>query len=265
MGAVAERGSFAPSPGGDDRVRVGNAADPVGAPHEQPAGRIGPNAVTRLAEAITAFCGRPACERVFGAAGVARYLDHPPGEMVDERHVSRLHAALTADVGFPLAQAISADAGRRTGEYLLAHRIPRLAQAMLKRLPRALAARVLVAAIARHAWTFAGSGQFSYRFGPGLELSIRRSPVCRLLHTEAPACSYYAATFERVFAEMLGPRTTVTETACEAMGAEACRFSVSWQPGSGIRRPRRAGRRDPTSATVPSPATPRCRSPRWRR
>ncbi len=227
MGAVAERGSFAPSPGGDDRARVERAAGPVGAPHE-PAGRIGPNAVTRLAEAIEHFCGRVACERVFAAAGVSHHLLHAPERMVDERDVARLHAALVADLGFELARVISADAGRRTGEYLLSHRIPPLAQAVLKRLPRALASRVLASAIGRHAWTFAGSGQFGYRFGRGLELWIRHSPVCRLLRTEEPACTYYAATFERVFGEMLGARTQVVETACEAMGAAACRFAVSW-------------------------------------
>jgi divinyl protochlorophyllide a 8-vinyl-reductase len=227
MGAVAERGSFAPSPGGDDRARVERAAGPVGAPGE-PAGRIGPNVVTRLAEAIEHFCGRMACERVFAAAGVSHHLAHAPEHMVDENDVARLHAALVADPGFELSRVISADAGRRTGEYLLARRIPRLVQAVLKRLPRALAARVLVSAIGRHAWTFAGTGQFGFRFGRGLELWIRHSPVCRLLRTEKPACSYYEATFERVFGEMLEPRTTVVETACEAMGAPPCRFVVQW-------------------------------------
>ncbi len=113
-------------------------------------------------------------------------------------------------------------------DYLLANRIPAFAQRVLKITPRPLAARILVAAIARHAWTFSGSGEFSYQFAPHLRLRIARSPICKGLCTEAPACAYFAATFERVFAEVMGSSLSVTETECAAMGAAACVFEVRW-------------------------------------
>jgi divinyl protochlorophyllide a 8-vinyl-reductase len=91
-----------------------------------------------------------------------------------------------------------------------------------------LAARLFVMAIAKHAWTFTGSGAFSYRFGPELTLRIVGSPVCRLLKTDNPACHYFAGTFARLFTVILHTKATVTETECAAAGAPACRFRVTW-------------------------------------
>ena len=48
------------------------------------AGRIGPNAITRMAEALTAALGPEPTTTLFGAAGLARYLATPPERMVDE-------------------------------------------------------------------------------------------------------------------------------------------------------------------------------------
>lgn len=191
-------------------------------------GVIGPNAVTRVAEALTQAFGAGVCREIFLAAGVERHLSDPPREMVDESDVARLHRAMVERLGPTEAGNASRLAGRLTGDYLLAHRIPALAQILLGVLPRPLAARILVAAIARHAWTFAGSGAFSFSFSPKLQLRIARSPICRRLRTEGPACHYFAAAFERVFGAMLGPCVRVIEVDCEACGAPACRFDVSW-------------------------------------
>jgi divinyl protochlorophyllide a 8-vinyl-reductase len=195
-----------------------------------PAGRMGPNAVTRLAEALDIREGREVCRHVFAAAGLLGHLDDPPTHMVDEADVARLHRALVADIGPRRAAEASWVAGRLTGDYLLAHRIPAPAQAVLRLLPRRLAAALLAKAIARHSWTFAGSGSFSYAFqrDPQLVLALSGSPVCRLLRTQEPACHYFAGAFECVFAAVLGPTARVTETRCEAAGDTACRFEVRW-------------------------------------
>jgi divinyl protochlorophyllide a 8-vinyl-reductase len=119
----------------------------------------------------------------------------------------------------------------RTADYLLAHRIPLPVQRVLKRLPAGLAARVLLAAISRHAWTFAGSGRFSASpAGRGrrpLVLEIRNNPLCRG-HAAVPACDFYAATFERLFQVLVHRDAQVVETACEACGDAACRFELRW-------------------------------------
>jgi len=196
-----------------------------GAPRE---GKIGPNAVTRLAEALRELHDASICRGVFAAAGLERHLETAPTEMVDENDAARLHRALVDALGVEAATRVAQRAGGLTGDYLLAHRIPKPAQVLLRLVPRRLAASVLVKAIARHAWTFAGSGAFSYEFAPGLRLRLRGGPICRLLSSEEPACAYFAATFERVFGAMLGQGVRVIETECEAQGATACIFEVRW-------------------------------------
>lgn len=192
-------------------------------------GLIGPNAVTRMAEALRSSGGEALCRRIFALAELSHHLATPPLRMIPETDVAQLHRAAIRELGEARAARVSREAGRLTGEYLLAHRIPALAQRLLKSLPPWLAARLLVAAIARHAWTFAGSEEFAYSFSPDLILRLKGSPICRELRTQEPVCAYFAATFERVLAEMLGPTLSVRETQCAATGAPACVFVVDWK------------------------------------
>jgi divinyl protochlorophyllide a 8-vinyl-reductase len=189
---------------------------------------IGPNAITRLAEALRADGGEDQARQVFAAAGLADYLHAPPTHMVDEREVAMLHRALRAELGDPHAEAIARDAGARTGAYLLAHRIPRAAQWVLKRLPAVLASHVLLAAVRRNAWTFAGSGCFTARGGRPSRIAIAQCPLCHGAAAAGPSCAFYAATFERLFRALVTDRTRVVETACTAAGADACRFEARW-------------------------------------
>lgn len=191
-------------------------------------GRIGPNAITRVAEVLRLRFGTGATSTLFEHAGLSGYLLQPPQSMVDEAEVRRLHGVLREDLGDEQARAVARAAGLRTAEYLLAHRIPRPVQRLLKLLPAALAAHVLLAAISRNAWTFAGSGKFSARVGKPVVLTLRNNPLCRRLNTAAPACDYYAATFERLFRTLVHPRAEVLEVACEACGDLECRFEIRW-------------------------------------
>lgn len=190
--------------------------------------RIGPNAITRVAEALGPARAAP----VFHRAGLGAYLASPPQAMVDEGEVIALHAALRATLGEAEAQRVAAEAGRRTAAYLLAHRIPALAQRVLKVLPAGLAARALLKAIGSHAWTFAGSGQFSARVQADrtrpVVLTITHNPLCRGVRRAGPGCDYYRAVFEVLFRTLVHAQATVQETACEACGDPACVFEVRW-------------------------------------
>ena len=192
------------------------------------AGRIGPNAITRVAEALPALVGLPMTRQLFEAADLVGYLSAPPQQMVDETEVTRLHAVLRARLGVQLAGQVGREAGRRTADYLLANRIPKPVQGLLKVLPAPLAARVLLMAIRRHAWTFAGSGVFSAQAGTPVVLTIRDNPLCKGLVSTEPACDFYAATFERLFQVLVHPATRALETACEARGDPFCRFELRW-------------------------------------
>ncbi|MFN9209409.1 MAG: bacteriochlorophyll 4-vinyl reductase [Betaproteobacteria bacterium] len=192
------------------------------------AARIGTNAIVQLAEALRALTGEARGAQLFQAAGLARYWDAPPQQMVDEAEVLRLHSALRAEFDAEAATTLAREAGRRTGDYLLAHRIPRAAQWLLKRLPASLASRLLLSAIRRHAWTFAGSGTFTARAGRPTWFRIADCPICRGATSGQPLCDFYAATFERLFRVLVHPGTTVAETTCQACGADACTFEARW-------------------------------------
>jgi len=193
-------------------------------------GRIGPNAITRVAEVLPPRVGSDATRRLFDRAGLLRHLLAPPQAMVDEAEVRALHGVLREALGVPMAREVAHAAGERTADYLLAHRIPRAVQRLLKALPAPLAARVLMAAMRRNAWTFAGSGHFSATLrGAGLcMLAIRSNPLCRGVKAAEPGCDFYAGTFERLFQVLVHRNARVIEVACEACGDAECRFEVRW-------------------------------------
>lgn len=229
-------------PGGGASGAPGAPAAPAGGAArrgEEAIHRIGPNAVTRLAEALAAADpGGGLAARVFAAAGCLDWLVEPPGTMVDERPVARLHAEVHDHMPAPLAEAVLRDAGRRTGAYILAHRIPAPARALLRALPAVLADRMLTAAIARHAWTFAGSGRFETEpTGPrarrrvvvlgGNPLALPPEDAAAALPPR-PGCVWHAQVFETLYARLVHPAATARETACAADGAPACRFEITW-------------------------------------
>jgi len=204
------------------------ARGPKGMDPGQDVPRIGPNAITRIAQALRMRVGEAGMVRVFVAAGLDAYLPAMPEAMVDEAEVTRLHHALRAAYGTAGAAAVARDAGRMTGDYLLAHRIPGPVRALLRVLPAALAARVLVAAIERNRWTFCGSAQLTTSVGVTVRFILTHCAICRDAQADHMLCDYYAATFERLFQALVDRSALVTETECEANGGSACIFEVRW-------------------------------------
>lgn len=164
----------------------------------------------------------------FETAGLTAYLEEAPQTMVSERHVAALQAALRDVYGPAMAQTISRDAGYRTGDYLLANRIPKPVQFVLRLLPARWSARLLANAITRHAWTFVGTGTFSFRPGFPFVFQIQNNPLCRMIQSEESVCDFYSATFERIFSVLVHPQATVVETECKSAGACACIFQIVW-------------------------------------
>jgi divinyl protochlorophyllide a 8-vinyl-reductase len=191
------------------------------------AGRIGPNAIIQTAAALRARVGDSRSRTlVHGATG--RALEAMPAEMVDEAEVNQLVHALRHDLDPALFEAVLRDAGARTAAYLMAHRIPRPVQWLMRVLPAPLALRVLFAGIMRHTWTFAGTAAVTLERRPGepLRLVMRHCPMCRDLRASTPACHFYAGTLGTLLARLVTPRAEVVEVACEATGAPACEFAL---------------------------------------
>jgi divinyl protochlorophyllide a 8-vinyl-reductase len=189
---------------------------------------IGPNAVTQLLAALSAGGLDHYVGSLFAAAGTADWLAEPPAVMVDEQRVARLHQTVRLLLPAQQATAVLADAGRRTADYILANRIPKPAQFVLKLLPPPLAARALASAISAHAWTFAGSGRFSFRPGKPMVFEIAGNPLCADERAGAPVCIWHAAVFQRLFEVLVSSAASVVETDCEASGDASCRFEIDW-------------------------------------
>lgn len=184
-------------------------------------GRVGPNAILQTAAALRAFGGPGLESTVLTAAGLGTYLDRPPADMIDQAEAVRLFRAVLAHLPSPDAERVLADAGGRTGDYILAHRIPSTAQTVLLHLPKSLAARFLLSAIGTHAWTFAGSGVVTCGYGAPLRLTIASNPLA------TPGCPWHVAVFERLFHALVSDRVTVRHIACCTKGAVACRFELT--------------------------------------
>jgi divinyl protochlorophyllide a 8-vinyl-reductase len=190
--------------------------------------RIGPNAVIRTAEALSAEVGAESCRRIFAAAGLRRYVDAPPAAMVPESEVVALHRAVRAELDVETAALVMHDAGARTARYLLAHRVPGPAQGLLRALPARAASRLLLALVARHAWTFAGSARLELVHGRPARVIFLGSPLARVPPADAAVCDFYVATFETLFRALVHPRATARETSCAAAGGDACTVELSW-------------------------------------
>lgn len=183
--------------------------------------RIGPNAVLQHLPVLDGALG----ERLRGAllhrAGVP--LPSPDCGMLPEAQVIPLHRAVWLFLP-DRAEAIQRAAGLAVGDYILANRIPRLARGLIRALPAPLGARLLAAAIARHAWTFAGSGVFTITSHHPLTFSTAQNPLA--VGPPQPSCHWHAAVFERLFQRLVWPGAQVTETTCCAAGDAACVFEI---------------------------------------
>lgn len=164
--------------------------------------RIGPNAILQLVPVLDQVQGRAARDRLLGAAGVAV----PPDDagMWPEDQCRAAHLAVWQGCG-DRAGAILTAAGQGTADYILAHRIPGPAKALIRALPGPLGARLLTAAIARHAWTFTGSGTFRVAARRPLTFEIAGNPLA----FPGRPCPWHAAVFSRLFQALVWPAVRV--------------------------------------------------------
>jgi divinyl protochlorophyllide a 8-vinyl-reductase len=194
---------------------------------------IGPNAVLQTMRVIEEWLGTETSAAVLAEAGLSGL---PTGEsMIRERDAIALHRAIARRLPRE-AETIAHAAGSATADYIIANRIPRPAKALLRLLPPALAAPLLMAAIRRHAWTFVGAGRFT------TEVGLRGSwafTIDRTLARDDPApppslFTWYGAVFTRLFRVLISKRSV-----CQPVGGEgdglACRYRIERTLPSGPR------------------------------
>lgn len=163
-----------------------------------PVALIGPNAVLQNVAAMEARLGRAETCAIHDDAQIGAL---PSGEaMIPEVQALRLHRwlALHEPIG---SFVIAEDAGARTADYIIAHRIPRPAVWLLRHLPAAAAAPLLMAAIRKHAWTFIGAGEFTaegaWRF------TIDRTFADDAILPPDSLFHWYAAVFTRLYRKLV--------------------------------------------------------------
>ena len=183
--------------------------------------RIGPNAILQTIAVLDHFEGRATRDLVMKAAGVA--VPPPDSGMLPEDDCRAVHDAVRTVMG-DKAEGILRLAGLATGDYILANRIPMPARFVIRNLlPGYLGAWVLAKAIAKHSWTFAGSGKFRVAGMFPVTFELKNNPLMPVA-AEHPACVWHAAVFERLFARLVWPSVVVEEVECAAAGGETCRF-----------------------------------------
>lgn len=182
--------------------------------------RVGPNAVIQLANALRDRLGAGEARRFFERCGHAALFDSPPDDMIPQTVPAALMTALWTHYDHHTANGIAADAGRRTADYIIAHRIPRVAQMAFRLMPRKTGAGLLLSAIERHAWTFAGSGACKTSGTQPFLISIRDNPLA------LPQCCWHVAVFERLFRRLISGDAVVSHAGCCLDGGAACIFEI---------------------------------------
>lgn len=192
--------------------------------HSSAHGLIGPNAILQLVPVLRAHLGDARAAQICGEAGLHTLPDG--SQMIPEADAARLHQAVRR-MEPHLAGSLLSEAGERTATYILAHRIPSIAKFIIKVLPHSLSARLLSRAIAQHAWTFVGSGQF--RAVSPSHFEIARNPL--IVHERAAGClcGWHTAVFTRLYRELVRPDATCAEISCGAQGDANCHFQMNYR------------------------------------
>jgi divinyl protochlorophyllide a 8-vinyl-reductase len=166
--------------------------------------KIGPNSIIQTVAALEERFGKAEAEAILRRTGQGHWIGNLPKEMTDESKFHSLVLALEKEIGENKISAILEESGRRTAAYLLQVRIPGLFQKVLKLLPSGPAFSLFLFAISKNAWTFAGSGDFSYATGKKPEI------VVRVTHPSTPVVgNFYLGTFEALLEELVNPETKI--------------------------------------------------------
>jgi divinyl protochlorophyllide a 8-vinyl-reductase len=164
--------------------------------------------VLQLEQALIEAGGRILAYRIFAEAGFIHLLKDRPNGMIDEAIPALLFKTLFAALRDDSARRIAARAGDLTGEYILKQRIPAPVRLLLKTLPPEWAAPLLLKAIARHAWTFAGSGRCTVQTGKPAVVTIHANPLAM------PGCAWHRGVFETLFRSLVSRQADVRHVAC---------------------------------------------------
>lgn len=193
-----------------------------------PTGKLGPNAIIQTVAALEEALGVERARAALVRGGAGDLPDHLPQALIDEHEFHELVMLLIDQLGGDATIDILARSGQLTAEYVFANRIPAIVRAILRILPPQLGLKILLPAMQRHTWTFAGSGSFAYHSGvmPWLEVA---NPAVRDDRALAGAlCAYYRGAFAQMLRMLIDPRARLRDCECQARGDRRCRYAIEW-------------------------------------
>lgn len=167
--------------------------------------KIGPNSIIQTVAALEAAYGKSKAENLLKKIGQGYLIGNLPKEMVEEVKFHSLVIALEKEIGEAATSSILKESGERTARYLLKVRIPGIFQQVVKLLPSRLAFKLFLFAISKNAWTFAGSGEFSYTMNRPPEITVRVT-----FPTNPVVGNFYLGTFTALLQELVNPTTKIT-------------------------------------------------------
>lgn len=188
----------------------------------QPATRVGPNAILQTRTALDVLCGHVKRVEIFDRAGLGWLSRRDLEDLVHTRAVNALNASVLLSLAPDNAETVMAHAGELTANYIIENRIPAPVQTLLKIVPRSIGTKLLLKAIERNAWTFAGSCEVV--IGDGI-VSIYDNPIC-LGRLGYSGCVWHRAVFTRLFHCLISEKIVVEEIECIGKGGDACVFEI---------------------------------------
>lgn len=188
---------------------------------------IGPNSIIQTLAALRERFGEERMRELLSGCASTRWIDEPPDATIDETAFREMVDALNRRLGMDELHDTMLRSGRRTAEYVLAHRLPPAVGWLVKFLRKGPGPMLLLQAIALNARTFGESG--SYRFGtrPVLHVEVANPVLCSTPALAAAVCRYYRGAFERLFEVLIDPSTILVQERCQADGAPACVYRIT--------------------------------------
>ncbi|TLU52656.1 MAG: bacteriochlorophyll 4-vinyl reductase [Chlorobium sp.] len=166
--------------------------------------KIGPNSIIQTVAALESAYGTAKAEAVLNKIGQGHFFGNLPTEMIEESKFHAMVTALQKEIGDTATAGILKESGERTARYLLKVRIPGIFQKLVTLLPHRLGFKLFLFAISKNAWTFAGSGKFSY--------SMSRPPEITVIvtyPTHPVVGNFYLGTFTALLQELVNPNTKI--------------------------------------------------------
>ncbi len=179
--------------------------------------RIGPNSIIQTVAALETLYGKTKSDALLRKIGQGYLIGNLPKEMVEEAKFHSLVVALQKEIGE--TSAILKDAGERTARYLLKVRIPVIFQKFLKLLPPRFAFRLFLFAISKNAWTFAGSGEFTYSMNQPPEITVNVT-----FPSHPVVGNFYLGTFNALLQELVNPATKIKPDIRKENGNIRCHY-----------------------------------------